>query len=71
MVTTAILDGKEAQHLKEGLLEPAERSNPGPGSRAQETPKVLPSFLGGYGTEQKERGVQRSGKKKKQKEEEG
>lgn len=22
----AILDGKEAQHLKEGLLEPAERS---------------------------------------------
>ena len=64
-MTIVILDGKEAQHLKEGLLEPEERSNPGPGSRAQEIPKVVPSFLGGYGTEQKGKGMQRSGKSKK------
>lgn len=64
-MTIVILDGKEAQHLKEGLLEPEERSNPGPGSRAQEIPKVVPSFLGGYGTEQKGKGMQRSGKRKK------
>lgn len=64
-MTIVILDGKEAQHLKEGLLEPEERLNPGPGSRAQEIPKVVPSFLGGYGTEQKGKGMQRSGKRKK------
>lgn len=44
---------EEAQHLEKGVLEPVQRSNPGPGSRAQEISKVAPSFLGSYNTKQK------------------
>lgn len=62
--TIAILDVKEAQHLEEGVPEPVQRSNPGPGSRAREISKMPPSFLGGYGTEQKGEGMKRNGRRK-------
>lgn len=47
----AILDVKEAQHLEEGVPDPVQRSNPGPGSRSREISRMTPSFLSGYGTE--------------------